>query len=103
MVNKKETFIGIADCHGIESFVPIAQAQPFILQIRADANRQRHALVYRIDVTERQKNIINQKLKKGEYKEALEWIKLHIDKVDISVGRENSWELIPNDKLDPWW
>jgi len=47
-----KTFIGIADCYGIESFLPLEgnEKQLGFLVMRAGANRQRHALVYQVEL-----------------------------------------------------
>jgi hypothetical protein len=115
MNKKKYTFFGIADCHGIESLIPIEKAQrnlwiedshpevPMaILKIRADANRQRHTVLYKISITETQYLKISKLIKEGKHKEALLYIKKNVDDIGIEHGREKSWRMIPNDDLDPW-
>jgi len=102
-----ETYIGIADCHGIESMQPEKEAEQYLLSIRAMANKQRHALVYRVTLTKPQHRRILNLLNKGAYKLALLLIKELRDNgklknLSVQKGCEKSFELIPNSKLDPW-
>jgi len=101
-------YCGIADAHGIESFIPEEdyKAKPFPFQMRADANRQRHAVFYVVELTEDRVETIKELLGKNDYKKALTVLK----KLAITIGfptnrkssYENSWDLIPNDRLDPY-
>jgi len=102
MAEENGTFMGIADCHGLESLIPIKEANPTFLQIRANANSQRHALVFRVELTKRQKIVINERMANGDYIGALKYLKNKVKTIDISKGREKSWKLIPNPDLDPW-
>jgi hypothetical protein len=112
---KKYIFYGLADCHGIESFIPWDRSQknlwvddsrpemPIgILKIRADANRQRHTVLYKVEVTESQYQKISKYLSDGKHKEALRYIKKYVKDISIEKGKEKSWKMIPNDDLDPW-
>jgi len=96
-------YMGICDCHGMESFIPEEEADVFILKMRAIANRHRHALVYRVDVPEDTAKAIEMLLKHGKYKEALLLLKT-LPEVGVmkEQGMEKSWRLIPNDDLDPF-
>lgn len=47
-------YVGIADAHGIESFIPESEARVDLLQLRAACNRQRHAVVYEAELEEEQ-------------------------------------------------
>ena len=46
-------YVGIADAHGIEFFMTEAEfkASPYPMQMRADANRQRHAVAFVCELT----------------------------------------------------
>jgi len=101
------TKIGIADCHGIESYKNIDEDNSDgILLIRVMANRQRHAVLYKVEVPEMIDRLIQRKIKKRDFIKALEILK------DFNTGLgfpenakesfKKSWELIPNPKLDPW-
>ena len=95
--------IGIADAHGIESYLPEDEAKVGILSMRASCNRQRHALVYKADVTEEDDRNIKKFIEKKNYTGALEYIKNNVSKVEVQKGYEKSWKLIPNHDLDPWY
>jgi len=99
---------GIADCHGIESFVPREnkEVNENILSIRAESNRQRHAILYFVELTVHTARTIDRLVDKGQYKMALTTLKAVANKWWFPQGKEkqylNSLELIPNSKLDPW-
>ena len=95
--------IGIADAHGIESYFPEDKGAIGILCLRASLNRQRHALFYRIDVTELQDRTIKKFLDDKNYIGALKYIKKNVKSVEIQEGYQKSWKLIPNHDLDPWY
>jgi hypothetical protein len=109
-------YIGIADAHGLESFIP---AKKFdietesltldnkaiaFMKLRADANRQRHAVVYMVDVSPSDAETIVEMQDRGEALEALEFLKEVAKSVSLvkSPGAEKSWNLIPNPDLDPF-
>lgn len=98
-------YIGLADCHGIESFIPEAEAKTILfgLKMRATVNRQKHAVIYKVDVSDDTVKIINELLEKCKYKEALNVLKA-VPNVEImkEAGMAKSWRMIPNDDLDPF-
>jgi len=100
------TFIGIADCHGLESFLPMEgnENQLGFLVMRANANRHRHALVYQVELDSHQQTMIETALANGGYIKACQM--LHDPAFIENVGVENamlsSWEMIPNPRLDPY-
>ncbi len=106
---------GIADAHGLESFRPVTFNTAFegfevdprelsMMVLRANANRHRHAVVYQADIPIPACREINKLLADGKYDEAL--VKLKEEATDImlarSPGAEKSWNLIPNEDLDPF-
>jgi len=98
------TFIGVADCHGIESFIKqdeVDSQEIALLQLRAVSNDQRHAVAFEVTI-EDEVNIqhIYTHIEKGNYEGALRALKKFAD--DIDVSNKKSWKLIPNPKLDPW-
>lgn len=94
-------YAGIADCYGIESFIPIEKANITILELRAIANDQRHAVVYTTEVDQKEIDTINALLSSNDYIRAL--LALKLTNVELTEPRmERSWDLIPNPKLDPW-
>jgi len=105
---KTVIYKGIADCHGIESFVPRddKKVSEGILSLRAESNRQRHAILYFAELTEATAKTVNREIDKGNYEMALMTLKAVAKKWWFPKGKEkqylNSLELIPNSKLDPW-
>ena len=106
--------IGIADCHGIESYHP-EPAEPvseetkrefWMMKLRATSNRQRHAVVYRATLTPDKDEIVKAALKLGDWAMALSLLKVHAMRVSFpecsTKSYEKSWRLIPNPDLDPW-
>ena len=106
MMSGKKTFVGIADCYGVESFLPMEgnEKQLGFLVMRANANRHRHALVYQVELDEKQQSIIEKTLEEGNY--ILPCQILHdpafIDNVGVEQAMLESWEMIPNPRLDPY-
>lgn len=101
------TRIGIADCHGLESYAKEGETSGFPLAIRAMSNRQRHAVLYKAKVTEEvDKHILKTINVDKNYIGALNYLKNHCEDIRlVSKGMgdvQKSWKLIPNPKLDPW-
>lgn len=102
------TMGGIADCHGIESFLSKERfdEQVSILLMRAELNRQRHAVLYEVTLEQKDVLVINEMITKGSYEKALSMIKMISVTIgfptDKIKGYEKSWKMIPNPKLDPW-
>lgn len=115
---KKMQYVGLADAHGLESFIPwtntyvisllnkdkAANDMVSMLFWRARANRHRHAVVYRATLSQEDANIVNDLVDKGKFKEALIKLKKLASVVEITntLGMKKSWNLIPNDDLDPY-
>jgi hypothetical protein len=109
-------YIGIADAHGLESFIPAreynAEEERFttnnkaiaFMSMRANANRHRHAVVYKADLDREAADVVYDLIEKGEYPEALSHLKANANEVGLikSPGAEKSWGLIPNPDLDPF-
>jgi len=101
---KTKTYMGIADAHGVESLVlkEDSRMPPFVLQLRANANRQRHACYYEVDLNEEELKAISALLKDEKFHLALQFLK-NQPSVRLPEDHLHSWEMIPNDKLDPYW
>ena len=101
-----EKYIGIADAHGLESFLKYEEHQDHLgfLVMRASANRHRHALVYQVELDEKQQSIIEQTLEEEKYILACQILHdpAFIDNVGVEQSMLNSWEMIPNPRLDPY-
>ena len=109
-MNKIKTIVrvGIADAHGIESYVnktELTPAQISMFALRASLNRQRHAVAYEIKITELNDKKVAKLIAEKKYDEALKKIKKTITSVKLAnkMGNvENSWKMIPNPSLDPY-
>ena len=113
---KIHNIYGIADCHGIESWLPVKkdktdkdmQHNVSMMMMRADANRQRHSVVYLARLLEHDFKKFTGYCEKGSPKydkEALECLKqrnLGEVKLLASGNAKKSWGLIPNSELDPY-
>ena len=103
-------YFGIADAHGIESFIkgdPASEGnsqQAMILHLRAGANRHRHAVVYVVDIREEVAEEIDDLIINGKYIDALNHLKGSVKDLQLSKlpGAEKSWGMIPNPDLDPY-
>jgi hypothetical protein len=103
-------YFGIADAHGIESFIkgdptdPEHSTRLMILNLRAGANRQRHAVVYIVDISESTAQDVEDLLEEKDYEGALVRLKMSVESLQLTnlPGAEKSWRLIPNSDLDPY-
>lgn len=110
-LNETSKYVGIADAHGIESFVPSGQKDSAFLYLRASMNRQRHAVYFEVELKPDQIAAIDKKLKgkaKNRFEKALKLLKLFVaEGADCNLGGGGdvveSFMMIPNPKLDPWW
>jgi hypothetical protein len=104
-------WVGLADCNGIESFIKEPDRKGWsnqvgMLQMRARANSQRHAVVYRVKLNPEDADQIESMLTDGEYIEALSLLKEVALETQIARGTginaEKAWSMIPNPDLDPF-
>ena len=103
-----EKYYGLADAHGIETFQPYSNRKndKFPYNMRAQLNRQRHALYFEIEIEKVDANIVKALIDKKDFIGAFKMIKkraviIGFPEKDRSAY-EKSWELIPNPKLDPY-
>ena len=104
-----EKYYGIADAHGVEFFLPYSKRATDIFPYdeRAQLNRQRHALYFEIEIERYDADTVKKRLGKKDFIGAFN----HIKKRAVIIGfpkdhrpeYEQSWELIPNPKLDPYY
>ena len=102
---KTETYVGVADAHGIESFHRKEDTTSFDRNcriIRADANRHRHAVYFEADLDKESLKVVNGFLEESKYALALEWLKRLSVELRSMPNHEKSWKLIPNVDLDPY-
>ena len=96
-------FAGIADAHGIESFQPrkkLDAQQIAFWNMRAQSNRQRHALVYFAKLNKQTETKVKSLLDNEQWEKALSIIKTDSD--NVLMTNHQSWQMIPNTDLDPW-
>lgn len=99
-------FIGLADTHGIESFKSRKDADArfeTLIAIRAETNRQRHAVCFQALLTEAGEKEVIAQIEAGDFIEALNVLRAVALALVCEEGWEKSWKLIPNPELDPWW
>lgn len=98
--------MGIADAHGIESFVPVDgnEKQAFIFKMRAMANRHRHALWYIVEISEAGVKRVQKEIDKRDWPQALRVLKKSKKTLWLpdQANAIKSWNLIPNSDLDPY-
>ena len=103
-----EKYYGLADAHGIETFEPYSNktTDKFPYNMRAQLNRQRHALYFEIEIEKVDANIVKALLEKKDFIGAFKFIKKRAVIIGFPendrLAYEKSWELIPNPKLDPY-
>jgi len=106
-------FYGLADAHGLESFMPVpfgGEIDGFVpdpkiiagMSLRADANVARHSIVYMAEVDVDSAMEIKKLLDTGSEADALIMLKDKATEVQIrkKPGSQKSWKLIPDPKLD---
>lgn len=112
-------YIGSADANGLESFIPVAEtilkaelegqngqksvnALVSVLMLRAQANRHRHAVNFRVEVEEADAAAIKWLLDGERYADALIKLKKCAKEVEVGKhpGMKKSWRLIPHPDLD---
>jgi len=122
-----ETYFGLADSLGIESFLSLQEFNHKLMMkrlqgekdakneaneiihmitLRANANAQRYAVVYQADLDEEDAKVIEEEIKYGKRKDALRYLKSVAKEIRLArVGgcREKMWKLIPLDaENDPY-
>jgi hypothetical protein len=121
-----QNFYGLADCHGLESFnfelselsseffmpgedIRKKSDEIFANCLRAQANAQRHAVVYRVSIDEEAAAEVESLMEDGKYVEALKKLKETAEEVQLATygttktAAENNWNMIPNPSLDPYY
>ena len=101
MKTKTLEYGGVADAHGIESFIPFDKLT-HLHEIRAVANRHRHAVIYKVEITQEVLCEVNELMESGEYKAALIYLKGFALQIGVEPDFLKSWDMIPNPDLDPY-
>tara|TARA_B100000579_G_C22833972_1_gene857554 strand:+ start:875 stop:1300 length:426 start_codon:yes stop_codon:yes gene_type:complete len=103
------SFFGIADVYGIDRYLKctdldkdsIKQEKAFCM-MRAQMNRHRHAVYFECpDAPSLYVDMIDMLLKDEKYEDALSIVKSC--PLQIPYDCKNSWDMIPNPKLDPYY
>jgi S1-C subfamily serine protease len=125
-----ETYIGLADCHGLSSFLEdsLPSTSSFTntllfggeeseemtkkrsamlhgMQLSAYHNNQRRTVVYQAKVTKEVADEIKELMQDGEILDALIVLKDRATEIGLLQGVPNAkkfWEQIPNPDLDPF-
>jgi hypothetical protein len=111
------TFYGLADCHGIESFIATEVFDPEteelftpkdqtgMIAMRAQFNAQRWPVVYKVSLELEDAHDIEELLQDGEYEEALNTLKERAHNISLArvpgTNPKKNWDMIPNPNLDP--
>lgn len=124
-------YYGIADCHGLESFIKAASDIDDIdalyalgladrsgesiskemngtiamMKMRCHANQQRWPVIYMAKLSNEDAEMVQELFDSGDYINALEVVKHN--SVEIKLARRNgaserTWNRIPNPELDPF-
>lgn len=104
-MKETNTYVGIADAHGIESWnrkEDVSDQSRAMKIIRADANRQRHAIYYEVEMDKGDAQTIEDILEDQDWELALHKLKHLAQTFRTMPNHEKSIKLIPNPDLDPW-
>jgi len=103
-------YMGIADCHGLESLSPIDPLGIMsynMLAIRAASNPQRYAVPYKANISKETYEMILGLMKnnslKYRFEDALILLKTEATSIYVPEGYEILWDSIPNRKIDPYY
>jgi len=100
-----ETYAGVADCHGIESFELKSDMSGFDRTcriMRAAANGQRHAIYYEASIEPDAAKVVKQFLRERQFGMALECMKRVAVEFSTLPEHADSLKKIPEPSLDPY-
>tara|TARA_R100000458_G_C8248375_1_gene225800 strand:+ start:248 stop:589 length:342 start_codon:yes stop_codon:yes gene_type:complete len=101
-ITNKGKYHGIADCHGLESFVAQAGGGS-MMKIRAAANPQRSATYYTCELEQEHEVKMAKLMEDSEWIYALEYLKeLQLPNL-VAPDNPEAWSAIPNPELDPMY
>lgn len=103
-MSQVKTYTGIADCHGLESFNEHTDTRAqYIMSVRANANPQRHAVVYEADMKRDDASLVVQLCEENP-ETALKFMNSNAVEVRVLGGEHAAklWNNIPNPELDPY-
>ena len=93
---------GLADAFGLESLLPFQEDQISQLMMRATMYRYRHCLYFQAHIDKSVVQKINSLMKKDKYDDALKLVKERAQVLYVPEEFLDSWDLIPDRRLDPW-
>lgn len=99
------TYVGVADCHGIESFQLKNETSNYDRScriMRSAANGQRHSVYYEALMDTGAASLVKEYLSAGEYTEALECLKRVSIELSTLPEQASNMDRIPNPELDPY-
>ena len=100
-----EIYIGVADCHGIESFQlkkHTSSHDRTCRILRAAANGQRHAIYYEASVETEAVRLVEEYLQHGEHADALSCLKRVAIEFSTLPEHQDIVHKIPDPSLDPY-
>ena len=108
---ERKTYCGIADAHGLESFIKCdgMGSAPMTITMRAQLNRQRHAMVYWVTLSDKKASQMSDAIKvaqqDGNWHTPLLLLKNPDFTLEVAFedSMKDSWSMLPNDRLDPYW
>lgn len=101
-------YIGLADCYGIESFMPYdTNVRVTDMLIRAYANSHRKAIVFKAEFEPDHIKAIYKLLEQQQTEDAFSLIKGlyetgQVKDLQISAGKKRYYDVIPDETLDPY-
>ncbi|NIV94071.1 hypothetical protein GWN42_15085 [candidate division KSB1 bacterium] len=96
------TFHGLADAFGLESLMTYDERQVPLLLMRTHVYRYRHCMYFQAHLDKRLFKKVNALTKKDACAEALNLLKAEAEIINIPQEFLDSWELIPDQRLDPF-
>jgi hypothetical protein len=82
---------------------------PMTLTMRAQLNRQRHSMVYWVTLSDEKAEVMSDAIKVAQQDSNWHTPLLLLKDPDFTLevafehSMKDSWSMIPNDKLDPYW
>ena len=104
-MSRLKTYVGVADCHGVESFLrkdTLSSFEQACQMLRANANPHRHAIYYEVSIEGEHIGVVEAYLKAKQYGNALECLKRVATEFSTLPEHADHIPLIPNPALDPY-
>jgi len=95
-------FHGLADAFGLHSLTPYNETETSTLIMRANIYRHRHSLYFQVKIDEPIVHRVKTLMDNGHNESALNLLKDRAKVIFIPKEFLDSWELIPDQRLDPY-